>query len=124
MPTLSEEVAARKKAVTPAQDPQRTPEMDAKIDAFIKENPELFNQINGHSKEYLVRQRMVGMMESRDYRKARNEEVLEWVEQNPDIKTRVASRVRHVPEDKRQRAFLNAAKDELQREGMRPPRPY
>ena len=121
MPTLSEEVAAKKKAVS--QDPPRNAELDAKIDAFIKENRELYERINGYSKEYLVRQKMLALMESRSYRNARNQEVLEWVEQNPEIKARVAERVRHVPEDRRQGAFLNVAKKEAQREGIRPPRP-
>lgn len=123
MPTLSEEVAAKKKAQSQTQDPPRNAELDAKIDAFIKENRELYEKINGYSKEYLVRQKMLSLMEARSYRQARNQEILEWVEQNPDVKARVAERVRHVPEERRQGAFLNVAKKEAQQQGMRPPRP-
>jgi hypothetical protein len=123
MPTLSEEVAAKRKAPSQTQDPPRNAELDAKIDAFIKENRELYEKINGYSKEYLVRQKMLSLMEARGYREARNREILEWVEQNPDIKARVAERVRHVPENQRERATINAAKAEAQRHGMRGPRP-
>lgn len=121
MPTLSEEVAAKKKAQT--QDPPRNAERDAEIDAFIKENPKLYERLNGYSKEYLIRQKILSVMESRNYREARNQEVLEWVEQNPEIKARIAARVKHVPEENRQSAFLNVAKKEAQAEGMRAPRP-
>lgn len=123
MPTLSEEVAAKKKAQSQTQDPPRNAELDAKIDAFIKENRELYEKINGYSKEYLVRQKMLSLMEARSYRQARNQEILEWVEQNPEIKARVAERVKHVPEERRQGAFLNVAKKEAQQQGMRGPRP-
>jgi len=123
MPSLSEEVAAKRKAPSQTQDPPRNAELDAKIDAFIKENRELYEKINGYSKEYLVRQKMLSLMEARSYRYARNQEVLEWVEQNPDVKARVAERVKHVPEERRQSAFINVAKREAQQHGMRGPRP-
>jgi hypothetical protein len=123
MPTLSEEVAAKKKALTQTQDPPRNAELDAKIDAFIKENRELYEKINGYSKEYLVRQKMLSLMEARSYRQARNQELIEWVEQNPDVKARVAERVKHVPEERRQGAFLNVDNKEAQQQGMRGPRP-
>lgn len=123
MPTLSEEVAAKKKVQSQTQDPPRNAKLDAKIDAFIKENRELFEKINGYSKEYLVRQKMLSLMEARSYRQARNQEILEWVEQNPEVKARVAERVKHVPEERRQGAFLNVAKKEAQQQGMRGPRP-
>ena len=123
MPTLSEEVAAKKKAQTQTQDPPRNAERDAEIDAFIKENPKLYERLNGYSKEYLIWQKILSVMESRNYREARNQEVLESVEQNPEIKARVAARVKHVPEDNRQSAFLNVAKKEALQQGMRAPRP-
>lgn len=122
MPTLREELAEKKKALV-KQDPPRNAERDAEIDAFIKENPSLYEKINGYSKEYLVRQKILGIMETRKRENARDQEIREWVEQNPEIKQRVEERVKNVPEENRQRAFVNVAKTELVKQGMRGPRP-
>ncbi|MDP3073760.1 MAG: hypothetical protein Q8N18_25980 [Opitutaceae bacterium] len=122
MPTLREEIAEKKKALV-SQDPPRNAERDAEIDAFIKENPKLHEKINAYSKEYLVRQKILGIMETRKRDNARDQEIREWVEQNPEIKQRVEERVKNVPDENRQRAFLNVAKTELMKQGMRTPRP-
>lgn len=120
--TLREEIAEKKKALKQA-DPPRNAERDAEIDTFIKENPKLYEKINGYSKEYLVRQKILGIMETRKRENARDQEIREWVEQNPEIKSRVEERIRNVPEENRQRAFLNVAKTEVMKQGMRAPRP-
>lgn len=122
MPSLSEEVAAKKKAQQ-LQDPPRNSQVDAEIDAFIKANPKTYERVNSYSKEYLVRQKMLAIKNAHERRNARNEEIREWVENTPDIKERVAARVKNVPEQSRERAFINVARKEAEQAGMRAPRP-
>jgi len=117
MPTLKQQVADKK-----AQEPalRRTPEIDAKLDKFIAENPKLHDYYNGLSKDDLIRKLMLGKMNRADYRTGRNEELKAWVEENPDVKARVEERIRNVPESNRERAFINAAKTEAQNRVLRP----
>lgn len=123
MPSLSEEVAAKKKAQSQTQDPPRNSQTDAEIDAFIKENPKTFERVNSYSKEYLVRQKMLAIKNAHERRNGRDQEIREWVKNTPEIEQRVAERVKHVPEQNRERAFLNVARKEAERAGMRAPRP-
>src|SRR5580700_2672634 len=106
---LAKQVAEKK---AQEQTVRVNPEIDAKIDQFIKENPDLHEYYNGLSKEQLIRKVMLEKMRRGEYRQRRNEEIAEWVELHPEIKTKVEERIRNVPVENRQRAFINAAKTE------------
>ena len=107
--TLKQEIA-EKKAQEPAL--RRNPEIDAKLDKFIGENPQLAEYYNALSKDDLVRKLMLGKMQRSEYTNGRNDEIKAWVEEHPDVKTRIEERIRNVPEGNRERAFINAAKAE------------
>lgn len=115
---LSEEVAKRKKAQEPTL--RRNPEIDAKLDRFIAENPKLHEYYNELPKEELIRKLMLGKMQRNDYAENRNNEIKAWVAENPEIQKRVEERIRNVPEANRQRAFINAAKQEAMNQTVRP----
>ena len=117
MPSLKQQVAEKK-----AQEPtlRRNPEIDAKLDEFIKQNPVLEGYYQGMSKDDLIRKLMLAKMQRADYRNGRNEEIKAWVEEHPEIKQRIEERVRNVPVANRERAFINAAKTEAQNQAVRP----
>ena len=108
---LKDQIAARK-AQQEQQKPElkRNPEIDAKLDAFIGENPKLVEYYNGLSKDDLIRKLMLGKMQRSEYTSQRNQEIVSWVEENPDIKAKVEARIRNVPPENRERAFITAAK--------------
>lgn len=95
------------------------PEIDAKIDRFIKENPDLHAYYNGLTKEQLIRKLVLGKMQRSENTQRRNQEIVAWVEEHPEIKSKVEERIKNVPAENRQRAFINAAKTEAMKEGMR-----
>jgi hypothetical protein len=117
MPSLKQAVA-EKKAQEPAL--RRNPEIDAKLDKFIGENPKLVEYYNGLSKDDLIRKLMLGKMQKAEYSNGRNEEIRAWVEENPEIKAKIEERLRNVPEANRERAFINAAKTEAMNQTVRP----
>ena len=117
MPSLKQAVADKK-----AQEPtlRRNPEIDAKLDKFIQENPKLLEYYQGLSKEELIRKQMLGKMQRSEYTNGRNEEIKAWVEEHPEIKSKIEERIRNVPEANRERAFINAAKTEAMNQTVRP----
>ena len=117
MPSLKQAVA-EKKAQEPAL--RRNPEIDAKLDKFIGENPKLVEYYNGLSKDDLIRKLMLGKMQKAEYSNGRNEEIRAWVEENPEIKAKIEERLRNVPAANRERAFINAAKTEAMNQTVRP----
>ena len=106
---LKEQIAARK-AQQQKPELRRNPEIDAKLDAFIGENPKLVEYYNGLSKTDLIRKLMLGKMQRAEYANERNQEIVAWVEANPEIKAKVEHRIRHAAPEERQRAFITAAK--------------
>src|SRR3954471_13445469 len=116
MPSLKQAVAEKK-----AQEPtlRRNPEIDAKLDRFIGENPDLREYYEKLSKEDLIRKLMLGKMQRNQSANGRNAEIRAWVEENPEIKERVEARIRNVPEQNRERAFINAAKSEAMNQTVR-----
>ena len=117
MPSLKQAVADKK-----AQEPtlRRNPEIDAKLDKFIQENPKLLEYYSALSKDELIRKQMLGKMQRSEYTNGRNEEIRAWVEEHPEIKSKIAERIRNVPEANRERAFINAAKTEAMNQTVRP----
>ena len=117
MPSLKQAVADKK-----AQEPtlRRNPEIDAKLDKFIQENPKLLEYYQGLSKDELIRKQMLGKMQRSEYTNGRNEEIKAWVEEHPEIKSKIEERIRNVPEANRERAFINAAKTEAMNQTVRP----
>lgn len=108
---LKEQIAARR-AQQGQQKPElkRNPEIDAKLDAYISANPKLVEYYNGLSKDDLIRKLMLGKMQRSEYTNQRNQEIVAWVEEHPDIKAKVEHRIRHAAPEERQRAFITAAK--------------
>ena len=119
MPSLKQAVAERK-----AQEAtlRRNPEIDAKLDRFIQENSKLREYYDGLSKEDLIRKLMLGKMQRSEYSNGRNQEIKAWVEEHPEIKAKIEARVRNVPEQNRERAFINAAKTEAMNQTVQSPR--
>ena len=111
-------VVADKKAQEPTL--RKNPEIDAKLDKFIQENPKLLEYYSALSKDDLIRKQMLGKMQRSEYTNGRNEEIKAWVEEHPEIKSKIEERIRNVPEANRERAFINAAKTEAMNQTVRP----
>jgi hypothetical protein len=118
MPSLKQAVAEKKAQEQPTL--RKNPEIDAKLDRFIQENPKLLEYYSALSKDDLIRKQMLGKMQRSEYTNGRNEEIKAWVEEHPEIKSKIAERIRNVPEANRERAFINAAKTEAMNQTVRP----
>ena len=110
----------RNKALDTDEYEQRiNPEIDARLTQFIKDNPKLHKRYDDMPKELLVRKQMYACMKRAEYKSGKNQDILATVESNPDLKARVEARISHVSPERRERAFIAAARDELVAQGMR-----
>jgi len=82
--------------------------------------PKLLEYYQELPKEQLIRKLVLGKMQRAGYANQRNEEIIAWVEEHPDIKAKIEARVKNVPEANRQRAFLTAAKTEAMNQAVKP----
>jgi hypothetical protein len=87
------------------------PVEDAKLDTFIAKQPKLYERYQELPKEDLVRKLMMSKMKQYEYQVERNRPLMDWVEANPDIKEAIELKIKNVPEERREGAFIRAAKD-------------
>jgi hypothetical protein len=104
------------------------PEIDAKIDKFIAENPEVYAKLQEYTKEEMIRKRILDMVTANERRQGYSTEMREFVEQNPSLKQEVDRRLKRIPEDQRERAYARIANSVItshsMRQGAATPQPY
>jgi len=98
------------------------PEIDAEITKYMEANSDRVERLRKLPKEELVRKVAYEEMKRTKYRTAEDQRVREWVEANPDIKEKVEHRIRNVSEERREAAFISAAKRIAAEEAMRSPK--
>jgi hypothetical protein len=116
--SLKQSIADKKARDAAASTTRVNPDIDAKLTKYIADNPKLYQYYNEMAKEQLIRKLMLGKMQRSEYTQQRDQEITQWVEQNPDIKAKVEERIKNVPAENRQRAFVRVAKDEAARQSM------
>jgi hypothetical protein len=122
--SLAEEIA-KIKAQERAEAARRAdPELEARLDKFIAENPTLLEHYNAMSKEQLVQKQMLARMgrEHAEMVVRRNREMEQWVSENPEIVAKVEARFKNEAAANRERPSINVVRTEAVRRspGIRP----
>ncbi|OAM89716.1 hypothetical protein OH491_16690 [Termitidicoccus mucosus] len=114
---LKQQIAAKQAKEKPTL--RRNPEVDAKIDEFIRTNPKIHEYYMGLTKEELVRKAILAKVQRSEYSNQRNEAIAAWVEEHPDLKAKIEERIKSVPAERRQRAFITMARTEAVKETLK-----
>lgn len=114
---LKQQIAAKQAKEQPTL--RRNPEVDAKIDEFIRTNPKIHEYYMGLTKEELVRKAILGKVQRSEYSNQRNQEIAAWVEEHPELKAKIEERIKNVPVERRQRAFVTIARTEAVKETLK-----
>ena len=120
--SLREELARKKAQERAAGARRANPELEARLDQFVQENPKLHGQLTAMSKEQLVRRLMFAKMERAEVAVRCNRELEEWVKDNPDIVAKVEQRLKNLAGKNRHRAAVKNANAETVNQGIRAPR--
>lgn len=84
-------------------------EVDAKIDAYIKEKPKFWAYLEQLPKERLQRMLVLDEVEKLEYQNRLREGVIKQINQNPEVKRAYEILVKNVPEDQREDAIVRIA---------------
>ena len=117
MPSLKEAIAAKKAAQEPTL--RRNPEIDAKLDRFIGENPDLREYYEKLSKDELIRKLMLGKMQRSDYANGHDAEIRPGSRSIPRSGRRSKRASGTCRRKTVKRAFINAAKSEAMNQTVR-----
>ena len=86
------------------------PEVEAKIDAYIKENPKYWNYLQAMPRERLERTVVLNEVRQIDRQQRIREGVMGRINTNPELKQAYETLVKNVPEDQREEVITQIAR--------------
>ena len=89
---------------------RNNPEVDAKIDAYIKENPKYFSYIQTIPRDRLERMIVLNEVRELDRQQRMQNGVMRRINANPQLKTAYETLVKDVPEDQREEVMAQMAR--------------
>lgn len=119
--SFAEKIAKKLAEQRVAASGQAAPELEAKLDQFIRDNPRLHERLTAMSKEELVRRLMSEKIGRGETVVRRNRELERWVGENPEIVAKVEQRLKNLAGDNRQRATVKLSETETLRQSVRAP---
>ena len=99
-------------SAAPAEQPtfRSNPEVDAKIDAYIKENPKYWSYVQAMPRERLERSVVLNEVRELDRQQRIREGVLKQINRNPDLKRAYDLLVKDLPEDQKEGVIAQLAR--------------
>ncbi len=85
------------------------PEINAKIDDYIKQNPKHWAYIQSMPAERMARALVLNEVQRRDRTQNMRKGILRKLEQDPELKQAYQTLVKNLPEDQREQAMVNIA---------------
>ena len=85
------------------------PEVDAKIDAYIKENPKFWTYVQGLPRERLERMIALHEVQKVDRQQRMREGLMKQINRNPELKQAYDLLVKNVPTDQKESVLMQIA---------------
>ena len=86
------------------------PEVDAKIDSYIKENPKYWAYVQGMPRERMERTLVLNEVRELDRQQRMREAVLKQINKSPALKTAYETLVKDLPEEQREGVITQLAR--------------
>lgn len=98
-------------AAAPADQPiyRSNPEVDAKIDAYIKENPKYWAYVQDMPRERLERSAVLNEVQKLERQQKMRDGIMKRINSNPEMKTAFETLVKNVPEEQRENVMMQIA---------------
>jgi len=98
-----------------AQQPQfkENPQVNAKIDDYIKNNPKFWDYVQSMSPERMGRALVLGQIQKQDRAEKMRAGILRKLEDNPEMKQSIQAMVKNMPEAQREQAMVSIARQTM-----------
>lgn len=120
--SLREQLAKLKEQERETAARRANPELEARLEKFIADNPELRDHYAAMGGKEVVRRMMLARMARAETSERRQRELQQWVKENPDIPAKVDERVKATVPRIRSRAAVSAVQTQAANQGVRGPR--
>ena len=93
---------------------KENPEVNAKIDDYIKNNPKHWDYIQSMPSDRMARALVLNEVQKNERNQKMGAAILRKLDENPEIKASIANIVKAMPEDQRERATIALARKAFQ----------
>lgn len=97
------------------QQPQfkENPQVNARIDDYIKANPKFWDYVQSMSPERMGRALVLGQIQKQDRTEKMRAGILRKLDENPEMKRSIQAMVKNMPEEQRERAMVSIARQTM-----------
>lgn len=92
---------------------RENPEINAKIDTYIRDNPKHWEYIQSMPPERMARALVLNEVQKNERKERMKASVLAKLDQNPEMKEHIEGVVKNLPEDQREQAKISIASQAL-----------
>ena len=102
-------------AAQDGQQPQfkENPQVNAKIDEYIKNNPKQWDFIQSMPPERMARALVLTEIQKEDRTQKMEKSILRKLDENPEMKQSIQNMVKNMPEGQRERAMISIARQTM-----------
>ena len=97
------------------QQPQfkENPQVNAKIDDYIKNNPKFWDYVQSMSPERMGRALVLGQIQKQERAEKMSAGILRKLDENPEMRQSIQAMVKNMPEEQRERAMVSIARQTM-----------
>ena len=92
---------------------KENPQVNAKIDEYIKNNPKFWDYVQSMTPERMSRALVLTEIQKEDRTQKMEKSILRKLDENPEMKQSIQNMVKNMPEDQREKAMISIARQTM-----------
>ena len=92
---------------------KENPQVNAKIDEYIKNNPKFWDYVQSMTPERMSRALVLTEIQKEDRTQKMEKSILRKLDENPEMKQSIQNMVKNMPEEQREKAMISIARQTM-----------
>ncbi len=92
---------------------KENPQVNARIDEYIKNNPKFWDYVQAMSRERMARGLVLNQIQKQDRTEKMRAGILRKLDENPEMKESIKNMVKNMPEAQREQAMISIARQAM-----------
>ena len=92
---------------------KENPQVNAKIDEYIKSNPKFWDYVQSMTPERMSRALVLTEIQKEDRTQKMEKSILRKLDENPEMKQSIQNMVKNMPEEQREKAMISIARQTM-----------
>ena len=92
---------------------KENPQVNAKIDDYIKNNPKYWDYVQSMTPERMARALVLTEIQKEDRTQKMEKSIMRKLDENPEMKASIQNMVKNMPEEQREKAMISIARQTM-----------